>query len=58
MKPLYLKPEQNKTPREQWESLNKQEQWEEYLNCLVAIDELGDERDDLYRELNKDYINN
>lgn len=41
MKPLYLKTQQNKTPREQWEDLTEEQKWDEYLTSLVTIDEMA-----------------
>ena len=43
MKPLYLNPNLEETPREQWDRLTEKEKWEEYLQALVTIDELGAE---------------
>jgi hypothetical protein len=43
MKPLYLDPHLEETPREQWDRLTEKEKWEEYLQALVTIDELGAE---------------
>ena len=45
MKPLYLKTQQNKTPREQWEELTEEQKWDEYLTALVTIDEMAEENE-------------
>jgi hypothetical protein len=45
MKPLYLKPEQNKTPKEQWDELTEEEKWDEYLTALVTINEITEENE-------------
>ena len=41
MESLYLEPNRDQTPREQWDKLSEKEKWEEYLQALVTIDELA-----------------
>ncbi len=43
MKPVYLRPCQSATPKEQWDKLTDEEKWEEYLTAVVTIDEIADD---------------
>jgi|TARA_R110000744_G_scaffold180465_2_gene299518 hypothetical protein len=45
MKPLYLKPQHIKTPKDQWDELTEEQKWDKYLTALVTVDEMDRENE-------------